>query len=207
MMWQEIEQRLKQYQPSMQLFPKAMKEAAVLVPIIKKEQPEIILTLRSNNLSTHKGEVAFPGGKRDPDDIDLQQTALRESKEEIALLPDNVEIVGSLQTLISKHHLKVTPYVGFVDNSLSYKVNTDEIASIFTVPLDYFREDPRVVTHRIDYLNVDWYIPCYQYHQYRIWGLTAIMIAELVNIVFETNIVFHEKPVNSQLIDYSLLKK
>lgn len=206
-MWQDIEKRLKLYQPSSPLFPSSLQEAAVLIPIIKKEQPELILTLRSDKLTSHRGEVAFPGGKRDPEDSNLLQTALRESEEEIALLPDNVEIIGSLPTLISKNHLKVKPYIGFVEDSLSYKANLDEIASIFTVPLNYFSKDPRVVTHRIDYLNIDWYIPCYQYHQFKIWGLTAIMIAELVNIVFDANISFHEKPANSRLIDYTQLKK
>lgn len=206
-MWQDIEKRLKLYQPSSPLFPSSLQEAAVLIPIIKKEQPELILTLRSDKLTSHRGEVAFPGGKRDPEDSNLLQTALRESEEEIALLPDDVEIIGSLQTLISKNHLKVKPYIGFVEDSLSYKANLDEIASIFTVPLTYFSKDPRVVTHRIDYLNIDWYIPCYQYHQFKIWGLTAIMIAELVNIVFDANISFHEKPANSRLIDYTQLKK
>lgn len=206
-MWQDIEQRLKLYQPNSPLLPRSLKEAAVLIPIIRKPQPELILTLRSDKLTSHRGEVAFPGGKRDPEDHNLLQTALRESQEEIALPPDNVEIIGSLQTLISKNHLMVKPYVGFVEDSLSYHANEDEIASIFKVPLEYFRRDPRVVTHRIDYLNVSWYVPCYHYKQFKIWGLTAIMIAELVNIVFDAHISFHEKPINSQLVDYRPLEK
>lgn len=201
-MLRDIVKRIKRYQPNPILFPSDFKEAAVLIPIIKKPQPELLLTLRANNLTTHSGEVAFPGGKRDPEDKDLLQTALRESAEEIALPSKHIELIGSLQTLVSKHNVKVTPYVALVDDAVHYQPNLQEIATIFTVPLEYFKEDPRTVTHRIDYLDRDWYVPCYYYQQFKIWGLTAIMIAELMNVIYGTTISFHSKPTNSRFIDY-----
>lgn len=201
MVWQKIEQRLKHYQPKSYEFPNTLKEAAVLVPILKKNEPEIVLTLRSNELSTHQGEVAFPGGKRDKTDNSLLQTALRESYEEIALIPDSVKVVGSLQSLVSKHHLMVKPYVGLVDDTFSYQANVDEIAHVFTVPLVFFKEIPHLVTHRVDCFGVSWYVPCYQYQQFKIWGLTACMIVELINLLFDNPIPLHRKLKSVKLIE------
>lgn len=203
MVWQEIEQRLKHYQPKPQDFPESLKEAAVLIPILKKDEPEIILTLRSDALSTHQGEVAFPGGKRDVSDKSLLQTALRESYEEIALKSDDVKIIGSLPALVSKHDLMVKSYVGLVDDSFSYHSNVDEIAQVFTVPLVFFKEPPQIVTHRVDCFGVHWYVPCYQYQQFKIWGLTACMIVELINVLFDYPIIsLHNKPKQMKLVEY-----
>lgn len=206
-MRQDIFERLKSYQPSPAMLPKDFKEAAVLVPIIKKAQPELVLTQRASGLSTHSGEVAFPGGKRDFEDKTLLQTALRETEEEVAIAPQQVEIIGSLQTVVSHHYLKVTPYVGLIDKYYPNKINSQEIAAIFSVPLSYFKKDPRVVTHRIDYLGKDWYVPCYEYNNFKIWGLTAIMIVELVNVLYDLQIPLHEKPATSHLIDLTHLKQ
>ncbi len=117
-------------------------------------QPELLLTLRAQGLSTHGGEVAFPGGRRDPEDADLISTALREAQEEVGLSPGLVEVVGPLSEVVSRHAVKVTPYVGIVPDYVEYRANADEIDSVFSVPLDFFASDPREITHRIDYWGV-----------------------------------------------------
>ena len=170
-------------------------EAAVLVPITRSDEPELILTLRASGLSTHGGEVAFPGGRRDPEDPDLVFTALREAEEEIGLPPGLVEVIGPLSPLVSLHGLKVTPFVGLIPDYVEYRANDAEIAAVFSVPLEFFRSDPREVTHRIDYLGQSWYVPSYTYGEYRIWGLTAIMVVELVNLLFDdAQIALHQPP-------------
>ena len=139
--------------------------------------------------------VAFPGGRRDPEDRDLVDTALREAEEEIGLPPGLVEVVGPLSSLVSRHGIQVTPYVGLVPDYVEYKANDAEIASVFSVPLEFFRSDPREMTHRIDYLGQSWYVPSYTYGEYRIWGLTAIMVVELVNLLFDdAQIALHQPP-------------
>ncbi|MBD1553648.1 CoA pyrophosphatase [Pseudomonas typographi] len=166
-------------------------EAAVLMPITRAAEPELVLTLRAKGLSTHGGEVAFPGGRRDPQDPDLLFTALREAEEEIGLPPGVVEIAGPLSPLVSKHGLKVTPFVGIIPDYFEYRPNDAEIAAVFNVPLAFFREDPREHTHRIDYQGRSWYVPAYRYGDYKIWGLSAIMIVELVNLLFDAGISMH----------------
>ena len=194
-MLDEILQRVRDYRPRLlEAAEHGFPEAAVLVPITRSDAPEVVLTLRASGLSTHGGEVAFPGGRRDPEDADLIATALREAEEEIALAPGLVEVVGPLSTLVSRHRIQVTPYVGVVPDFVDYQANDGEIAAVFSVPLAFFRADPREVTHRIDYLGQSWYVPSYRYGGYKIWGLTAIMLVELVNLVYDAGIDMHTPP-------------
>ncbi|PRB77504.1 CoA pyrophosphatase [Pseudomonas sp. MYb185] len=170
-------------------------EAGVLVPVTCiDDKPEIILTLRSNSLSTHSGEVALPGGRRDPGDVDLAYTALREAHEEIGLLPDLVEVVGPLGSLVSRFGIKVTPYVGIVPDVFDLRPNESEIQEVFRVPVSYFLGDNREMTHRIDYEGRSWYVPSYRYEGFRIWGLTALILVDLMNVAFDANIPLRTPP-------------
>lgn len=193
-MLDELTQRIQGYSPRALVLPPNAREAAVLMPLTRASNPELVLTLRARNLSTHGGEVAFPGGRRDPEDYDLVRTALRESHEEVGLEPKLVQVVGPLSELMSRHGVKITPYVGFVPDAMEYQANFDEIDSIFTVPLDFFANDPRQTTHRIDYLGQTWYVPSYHFAGYKIWGLTAVMVVELVNLVYDSQINLNEPP-------------
>lgn len=194
MLLDEVVKRIQSYQPKPILAVQDFPEAAVLMPITRSETPELVLTLRAHGLSTHGGEVAFPGGRRDPTDKDLVFTALREAHEEVGLEPKLVQVAGPLSPLVSRHGIKVTPYVGLVSSQTQYQANAGEIASIFTVPLEFFASDPRHTTHRIDYLGRSWFVPSYTYADYKIWGLTAVMVVELVNVVFDLNIKLNQPP-------------
>ena len=110
---------------------------------------------------------------------------MREAEEEIGLPPGLVEVIGPLSPLVSLHGIRVTPYVGLVPDYVEYVANDAEIAAVFSVPLDFFREDPREHTHRIDYQGRSWYVPSYRFGVYKIWGLTAIMIVELMNLLYD----------------------
>ena len=193
-MLDELLLRMRGYSPQDMQIDTRYPEAAVLVPITRSDEPEVVLTLRASGLSTHGGEVAFPGGRRDPEDADLVETALREAEEEIGLPPGLVEIIGPLSTLVSRHGIQVTPYVGLVPDFVEYRPNDGEIAAVFAVPLAFFRDAPRETTHRIDYLGRSWYVPSYRYDEFKIWGLTAIMLVELVNLVFDDVHIDMQKP-------------
>jgi 8-oxo-dGTP pyrophosphatase MutT (NUDIX family) len=193
-MLDELMHRLRGYRPLLLPTADAYPEAAVLVPITRSDAPEVVLTLRAHGLSTHSGEVAFPGGRRDPEDQDLIRTALREAHEEIGLPSGLVEVIGPLSSLVSRHGIQVTPYVGLVPDFVEYAPNDGEIAAVFSVPLEFFRQDPRETTHRIDYQGRSWYVPSYRYGEYKIWGLTAIMLVELVNLAYDAGIDLHRPP-------------
>ena len=99
-MLDELLHRVRGYSPRPLETERSFPEAAVLVPITRSDEPELVLTLRASGLSTHSGEVAFPGGRRDPEDRDLVDTALREAEEEIGLPPGLVEMVGPLSSCL-----------------------------------------------------------------------------------------------------------
>ena len=193
-MLDELLQRVRGHSPRILETDRQDPQAAVLVPLTRSDDPELVLTLRASGLSTHGGEVAFPGGRRDATDPDLAFTALREAEEEVGLPPGLVEIVGPLSPLVSRFGIHVTPYAGVVPDYVEYRANDDEIASVFSVPLRFFLETPREVTHRIDYEGRSWYVPCYHYDNYKIWGLTAVMIVELVNVAFGAGIDLAQPP-------------
>ena len=186
--------RVQEHTPR-QVEAAGLPEAGVLIPVTcMNDRPEIILTLRSKRLSTHSGEVAFPGGRRDPGDVDLSYTALRETHEEIGLPPDLVEMVGPMNSLVSRFGIKVTPYVGIVPDVFDLNPNESEIEEVFRVPVSFFIDDRREMTHRIDYEGRSWYVPSYRYEGFKIWGLTALMLTEFINVAFDADIPLHVPP-------------
>ena len=163
----------------------------MLIPLITSNSgivEELIFTRRASHMSTHSGEVAFPGGKRDEEDQDLIATALRESYEEIALLPDNVKIIGTLGPVISRFGIKVVPYIGAVTGELELKPNISELDRIFTVPLDFFADQENLQYNQLSMDGQPYTMPSYQFGEYHIWGLTAIMLAEFLNVALKTEI-------------------
>jgi 8-oxo-dGTP pyrophosphatase MutT (NUDIX family) len=131
-------------------------------------------------MDSHAGEVAWPGGKHDPEDGSLETTALRESHEEIGLLPERVTIVTELRPFISKYGLLVTPYVGLVEANVQLKANPAELDSIFQVPLSWLRSDPRTQTDIVSRHGETHEVPVYHYEGFRIWGLTAMILWEFM---------------------------
>jgi len=170
-------------------------EAGILVPVTDDPgNPEMIFTLRSANLSTHRGQVAYPGGKRDPGDVSLVATALRETHEEIGLPPDQVEIIAPLGQVMSRYGILVSPYVGVVPEGHPLDPNLDEIESVFRVPLSFFLEDRRERTDALHFQNHTFYVPCYRWERYQIWGLSAVVLVDFLNAVYDTGIDLLESP-------------
>lgn len=171
-------------------------EAGVLVPVTNATaNPEIVFTLRSSNLSTHRGQVAFPGGKRDQGDRTLADTALRESHEEVGLEPGRVEIIAPLSQVMSRHGILVTPFVGLIPEDVSLTANPDEIESIFRVPIEFFLRDERERTDTIPFMNHTYHVPCYRWQRYQIWGLSAVVLVDFLNAVYDAGIDLLEPPV------------
>ncbi|KEF31754.1 MAG: CoA pyrophosphatase [Gammaproteobacteria bacterium] len=170
-------------------------EAGILVPITNDDRnPEMIFTLRSANLSTHRGQVAYPGGKRDPGDPSLAATALRETHEEIGLPPEQVNVIAPLSQVMSRYGILVTPYVGVIPADHPLEHNPDEIESVFRVPLSFFLEDRRERTDALNFLNHTFYVPCYRWERYQIWGLSAVVLVDFLNAVYDAGIDLLEPP-------------
>ena len=171
--------------------PSGNPQASVLIAILNYgkfiEAPELIYTQRSGNLSTHSGEVSFPGGKADKTDSNLYETAMRESNEEISLNDEDVTKLGKLNYLISRHKIEVNPFVASIDKPQSFKPN-EEIQDIFTVPLNFLLDKENIQREAIERHGSIWQVPTWSIKNQKIWGLTAMITVNFLNVCFDANI-------------------
>ena len=162
-------------------------QASVLVAITDQQEPEVILTLRSSQMPTHKGEVAFPGGKAEASDSDAIATALREAHEEVGLDPKHVRVIGPLDQVISRFGFLVTPVLGIVPADIELNADSREIEGVFRVPLKFFLDgQPDQIDQFGSFRGPRWY-----FQGYTIWGLTAMMLAELLNRFYDADLELH----------------
>jgi len=161
--------------------------AGVLVPLVAGEtEPLLLLTVRARHLKSHPGDIAFPGGMWEPEDASLQATALRETHEELNLPPDQISILGALSTGLSKTGVQVYPYVGRVLTLDDCRASPDEIAQWFTVPWSFFA-DTAPQMQPMERHGISFHIPHYEFDGHHIWGLTAMILLELVNLTEGTD--------------------
>lgn len=160
------------------LFPR---QAAVMVLITDHPScPELIYTLRAKHLRDHPGEVAFPGGKWEPQDPNLLATALRETHEEVALPPSQVRILGAIKPSSTRAGTQVTPFVGLVPHSIAMVANPNELESVFRVPLSWFSDENRLRVDEFSLAGLIHRVPAYSYQEYEIWGFTAAVTQEIL---------------------------
>ncbi|MEQ4922307.1 CoA pyrophosphatase [Proteus hauseri] len=157
----------------------SQKTAAVLLPIINKPVPTLLLTERASTLRSHAGQVALPGGKRDPEDTNLIQTALREAHEEVAIPPSAVSVIGQLAPLQSASGYLVTPIIGVIPAGLPLRHNPDEVASIFEIPLSYVLNAQQYQALDFRHSGKKQRIYFYPYDGHLVWGLTAAILHKL----------------------------
>lgn len=158
--------------------------AAVLIPVLKKSAGlSILLTQRTDHLHDHAGQISFPGGRMDPGDRDLYETALRESQEEIGLEPERVEIIGALPEYLTVSGYRVTPVVALVEPQPHYPADEFEVADVFDVPLAFLM-DPANHEVRV-WVGEDGRRRFYAmpYQDRFIWGATAGMLRNLYHFL------------------------
>jgi len=162
---------------------RAPAHAAVLVGIVTRQTPTVILTERTTHLSTHSGQVAFPGGKRDDTDRDEAHTAQREAQEEIGLDPGCTEVLGTMPIYITGSRFIITPVVALVEPSHQLAINPHEVADAFEVPLEFLMNPAhhRRHHHDGDGIRREWFSMPYMdgTTQRFIWGATAGMLRNL----------------------------
>ncbi|WP_218044711.1 CoA pyrophosphatase [Aestuariispira insulae] len=160
--------------------------AAVLVPIIEREDGlTVLLTKRTDHLNDHAGQVSFPGGRVEPDDDSLIETALRETEEEIGLDRRHIETIGQLDRYITRTGFDVTPVVGLVRPPFSLSPDSFEVAEIFEVPLSFFMARENHEKRSREWQGKTRYFYVMPYLEYYIWGATAGMLVNLVDILSE----------------------
>jgi len=155
------------------------RQAAVLVPIICRQEPTLLLTRRSDKLRKHAGQVAFPGGSADTSDLSLVFTALREAYEEVAIPPASVRVLGQLNPVDSSSGFQVTPIVGLLPVDVPLHPNEDEVAELFEIPLQEALNLARY--HPLDFhrAGVSRRVYLSWYEEQFVWGMTAGIILQL----------------------------
>ena len=161
------------------------RHAAVLVPLMLEERGlKILFTKRTHKVDQHKGQISFPGGAVDQSDLSFEHTALRETEEEVGLSPHQVEIVGRLDdtfTLVS--NFIIHPVVGIVPSQYDYDLNSFEVEKIIQVPLRAFSSCTPEQESSFTYQNVTYKTPCYKYDGEVIWGATARIMRNFMEVV------------------------
>jgi 8-oxo-dGTP pyrophosphatase MutT (NUDIX family) len=159
--------------------------AAVLVPLVARDGgATVLLTQRREHLSTHAGQIAFPGGRIDASDADATAAALREAQEETGLDPSFVEPLGFLDGYLTVTSYHVTPVVAWVRPGFHLSPQEDEVARVFEVPLDFLMTASNHETHSRDWHGQKRLYYAMPYGDNYIWGATAGMIRNLYNRLY-----------------------
>jgi 8-oxo-dGTP pyrophosphatase MutT (NUDIX family) len=159
--------------------------AAVLVPLLLKGQDwHVLVTQRSEIVAHHKGQMSFPGGACEPNDADRLATALRETFEEIGVPPQEVEVLGALDDFPTVTSFIVTPIVGVIPHPFTYRLNKSEVSAVVEIPLSFFRDPAHLRVEKREYQRHLHDVLFWEYGPYTIWGATAKILKDLLDIVF-----------------------
>lgn len=161
----------------------ATRPAAVLVPVVDHGEPTVLLTQRTAELPSHAGQIAFPGGKIDPDDDGPLDAALREAEEEIGLDPARVGILGELPLYQTVTGFRIHPVVGWITPPFELRPDPFEVAEAFEVPLHFVLdpENHRRQSYRRGPVTRGYYVLPYQGRF--IWGATAGILVNLARLL------------------------
>lgn len=160
--------------------PSQTTPAAVLVPLVVRESGiTILLTQRTAHLHDHAGQVSFPGGRAEPEDLDAAHTALREAEEEVGLDPGQVEVIGTLPEFFTGTGFRVTPVVGLVTPPLNLRLDDFEVAEVFEPPMHTLLTKDNWHRQQIEHDGQCFEFWAMPWEGYFIWGATAGMLVNL----------------------------
>jgi 8-oxo-dGTP pyrophosphatase MutT (NUDIX family) len=166
----------------------SIRDAAVLMAFTQGVDPKIVFIKRAEHLSSHQGQVAFPGGMWEPEDRHLLDTALRESEEEIALPREAVEVITVLKPRSTRFSVRVTPFVGIIPEGLEFIPEISELDAVFQAPLTHLLASENYGRSVFDTPAGHYEAPCIFYEHYRIWGFTFGVLTEVLKRVFDFSV-------------------
>jgi 8-oxo-dGTP pyrophosphatase MutT (NUDIX family) len=166
---------------------KPLRPAAVLMPIVIREDgPTVMFTQRTDHLEHHPGQVSFPGGHVEEGDGTPEETALRETEEEVGLHRRHIDIIGRIDTYLTSTGFSVTPVVARVTPPFEINPDPVEVAEVFEVPLSFLLDSDNHHRETRLFSGQTWYAYVMPYNGYHIWGVTAGMVRNFYEILSGT---------------------
>jgi 8-oxo-dGTP pyrophosphatase MutT (NUDIX family) len=156
-----------------------IRPAAVLVPVVAREEPMVLLTQRTAHLKDHAGQISFPGGKIDKSDASPMAAALREAQEEIGLAADRIEPIGYLDLYLTTFGYRIVPVVSRVAASFTLRLNREEVDDAFEVPLAFLMSPENHHRKSRDWNGLTRHFYEMPYGDHYIWGATAGILRNL----------------------------
>lgn len=162
------------------------RHAGVLLPLLEEEGVcKVLFTQRTDHVEHHKGQISFPGGRVEEGDVTIEETALRETHEEIGLSKEEIEILGRIDDALTvASNYIIHPVVGWVASVDGLAINPAEVTAVITVPLSFFHfSGSEKRRYPVEYEGVVYETAAFQYGEHLIWGATARMMENFVEIV------------------------
>ena len=162
--------------PSAETLLNAQKSAVLVFLYPHENEPHLVLMKRQEYPGVHSGQISFPGGRVEEYDTSHEDTALRETEEEIGLPRDQIEILGRLDDYIARTNFRITPIVAAVSPPFELKLDPIEVAEAFEVPLSFFLDPTNHQRHLCIEHGKERHVYAMPYQDYYIWGITAGML-------------------------------
>lgn len=162
--------------------------AVVLLVLLRDNEIYIVFNKRSQFVEFHKGEICFPGGGKDDTDVDLKHTALRETKEEMGIDINSVELIGTMTPTVTRTGFAIKPYVGIIPDKYPYKPFIREVEEIIEIPISHLLNPENIRIESSLTINGIDTIFSYKYDKHLIYGATARILSqflEQIEIIFE----------------------
>lgn len=157
-----------------ELYTDTLRDAAVLVPVIDREDgATVLLTQRASHLRNHPGQIAFPGGRIDPEDKTACDAALRETQEEVGLDPTHIEVVGHMPYYLSGSGFRIQPVLSVVNPDFHLTINRQEVDEAFEVPLAFLMDPANHQRGSRRFQGRERFYFTMPYERHFIWGITA----------------------------------
>ncbi len=166
--------------------PEHLVQSAVLIALIAdktNQELAVLLTKRASHLKHHSGQICFPGGKVESNDLSFTATALREAHEEIGLTTADINVLGQLPPYQTITGFSITPIVALLDNNAAYTIDHNEVAEIFHVPFHHFLDTDKHHTIDVHHKTGNQQVHFMPYKHYNIWGATAAILKDLSKLV------------------------
>ena len=171
----------------MEISAPELRRACVLIPLIRDLSGNwsILFSRRSDQLQAHRGQIAFPGGAVEPNEA-LEAAAIREAQEEVGIPPQDVELIGRIDDIVTNSGFLVAPFVGVITEPVEYILQESEVVEVFEVPVDALLDPALPEVRYISFRDRSYPAYYYPYGRNEIWGLTGRMLKAFLDLLWQT---------------------